>query len=240
MKQHEAVIIALERLGGQAILADLYRETMKVEGCKWETKTPFASIRRIVQQRPEIFKVRPGLWALRSYQKKLGLVENADKDATQLEQSHSYYQGILLSIGNLQGYKTFAPNQDKNKRFVDKPLKDIRTLQNIPQFSYSEIVKRFSTVDAIWFNDRLLPNSLYEVEHSTDFQNSLIKFVDLQDFSVKMVIVADYNRKRELSQRMQSSAFKGISKRVDFWSYEYLIKQYEIELLKSNQMFTVL
>jgi hypothetical protein len=57
MKQHEAVIIALEKLGGQATLADLYRETMKVEGCKWETKTPFASIRRIVQQRPEIFKV---------------------------------------------------------------------------------------------------------------------------------------------------------------------------------------
>src|SRR5512134_714309 len=98
MKQYEAVIIDLEKMGGQAILADLYRETMKVEGCKWETKTPFASIRRIVQQRPEIFKVRPGLWALRSYQKKLGLVEHADKDKGQVEQNHSYYQGILLTI----------------------------------------------------------------------------------------------------------------------------------------------
>jgi hypothetical protein len=38
MKQHEAVIIALEKLGGQATPADLYQETMKVEGCKWETK----------------------------------------------------------------------------------------------------------------------------------------------------------------------------------------------------------
>jgi hypothetical protein len=81
-KQYEAVIIALEKLGGQATLADLYRETMKAEGPKWETKTPFASIRRIVQQRAGLFKVRPGLWALRSYQKKLGLVENADKDTT--------------------------------------------------------------------------------------------------------------------------------------------------------------
>jgi hypothetical protein len=79
MKQYEAVIIALEKMGDQATLADLYRETMRVEDCKWETKTPFSSIRRIVQQRPEIFRVQPGLWALRSYQKKLGLVENADK-----------------------------------------------------------------------------------------------------------------------------------------------------------------
>jgi hypothetical protein len=48
MKQYEAVIIALEKLGGQATLADLYRETMKVESAQWATKTPFASIRRIV------------------------------------------------------------------------------------------------------------------------------------------------------------------------------------------------
>ncbi len=49
MKQYEAVIQTLERLGGQATLAELYREVMKIEDCKWETKTPFASIRRIVQ-----------------------------------------------------------------------------------------------------------------------------------------------------------------------------------------------
>lgn len=177
MKQYEAVIIALERLGGQAVLADLYRETMKVEGCKWETKTPFASIRRIVQQRPEIFKVRSGLWALRSYQKKLGLVENADRDTSQVQQNHAYYQGLLLSIGNLRGYKTFSPNQDKNRLFVNKPLKDIRGLQDIPKFSYDGIVQRCSTVDVIWFNNRLLPSSLFEVEYSTDFQNSLRNYL---------------------------------------------------------------
>jgi hypothetical protein len=237
MKQHEAVIIALEKLGGQATLADLYRETMKVEEGKWETKTPFASIRRIVQQRPEIFKVRPGLWALKAYQKKLGLVENADKDKGQVEQNHSYYQGILLSIGNLRGYKTFSPNQDKNKLFVNKPLKEIRGIQDIPKFSYDGIVQRCSTVDVIWFNNRLLPNSLFEVEHSTDFQNSLIKFSDLQDFYTRMIIVTDDNRKREFLQKIQSSVFTEISKRIDFLGYESLVKQYEMDLLKSNQVF---
>lgn len=239
MKQHEAVILALEKLGGQATLANLYRETMKVEGPTWQTKTPFASIRRIVQQRPEIFKVRPGLWALRSYQKKLGLVENADKDKGQVEQNHAYYQGILLSIGNLRGYKTFSPNQDKNRLFVNKPLIEVRGLQDIPKFSYDGIVQRCGTVDVIWFNSRLLPNSLFEVEHSTDFQNSLIKFSDLQDFYTRMVIVADENRKREFSQKMQSSVFGEISKRVDFLTYESLVKQYEMEILKTSQVFAL-
>lgn len=237
MKQYEAVIIALERLGGQATLADLYRETMNVEGAQWETKTPFASIRRIVQQRPEIFRVRPGLWALKSYQKKLGLVENADKDKSQVEQNHAYYQGILLSIGNLRGYKTYSPNQDKNKLFVNKPLKEVRGLQEIPKFSYVGIVQRCSTVDVIWFNNRLLPTSLFEVEHSTDFQNSLIKFSDLQDFYTRMIIVTDDHRKREFLQKIQIPVFKDIAKRVDFLGYESLVKQYEMDLLRSNQVF---
>src|SRR5215208_4914676 len=143
------------------------------------------------------FQSSTWLMALKSYQKKLGLVENADKDKSQIEQNHSYYQGILLSIGNLRGYKTFSPNQDKNKLFVNQPLKEVRGLHDIPRFSYDGIVQRCSTVDVIWFNNRLLPNSLFEVEHSTDFQNSLIKFTDLRDFHTRMIIVADDNRKRE-------------------------------------------
>ena len=61
MKQYEAVITTLEKLGGQATLGELNQEVMKIKECEWNTKTPFASIRRIVQERPEIFKVRPGL-----------------------------------------------------------------------------------------------------------------------------------------------------------------------------------
>jgi hypothetical protein len=89
----------------------------------------------------------------------------------------------------------------------------------------------------IWFNNRLLPNSLFEVEHSTDFQNSLIKFADLQDFYTRMIIVTDDNRKQEFLQKIQSSVFAEIAKRVDLLGYESLVKQYEMDLLKSNQIF---
>jgi hypothetical protein len=109
----------------------------------------------------------------------------------------------------------------------------------MPKFSYYGIVQRCSTVDVIWFNKRLLPSSLFEVEHSTDFQNSLIKFSDLQDFYTRMVIVADDNRKREYIQKMQSAVFSEVSSRVNFLGYESLVKQYEMDLLKSNQAFTV-
>jgi hypothetical protein len=142
-----------------------------------------------------------------------------------------------LTIGNLRGYKTFSPNQDKNRLFVNKPLKDVRTLQEIPKFSYEHLIKRCSTVDVVWFNNHSMPNSLFEIEHSTDFQNSLIKFSDLQGFYSRIVVVADDNRKREFSQKIQSFVFTDISKRVNFLGYESLLKQYEMDLLKSNQIF---
>ena len=56
MKQNEAVIVTLERLGGIATLGQLNQEVFKIKECTWKTKTPFASIRRIVQQHKEIYK----------------------------------------------------------------------------------------------------------------------------------------------------------------------------------------
>ena len=242
MKQYEAVIQTLERLGGQATLAELYREVMKIKDCKWDTKTPFASIRRIVQTRPETFRVRPGLWALRSYQAKLGLAEQFDlKQSTSAaeEQSHAYYQGLLVEIGNLRGFATFAPNQDKHKRCVNKPLGEMRSLQQLPAFSHEVLVRRSGSVDVIWFNNRQMPNSFFEVEHSTDIQNSLLKFCDLQDFYARMVIVAGENRRAEFEQKIRRSALDAIKGRVNFLGYNLLVKQYEYEILKTIQEFAL-
>ena len=227
MKQHEAVILTLERLGGQATLAELYRGVMKIKECNWETKTPFASIRRIVQTRPEIFKVRPGLWALRSHQANLGLSEYSKTKQLSpevIEQSHSYYQGLLVVIGNLRGFSTYVPGQDKNRLFVNKPLKDLRSLQMLPAFSHDVLVKRSSTVDVIWFNTRLMPNSLFEVEHSTDIQNSLLKFHDLQDFYTRMIIVSDEHRRAEYEQKARRNAFAEIRDRVKFLGFRENIR----------------
>jgi hypothetical protein len=242
MKQHEAVILTLEKLGGQATLGELYQSVMKIKDCEWKTRTPFASIRRIVQLRPEIFKVRPGLYALKELQTKLGLKEyqpEIPENEENREQSHSYFQGLLLELGNIRKFSTFVPNQDKNKVYVNKHLDVVRTLKEIPHFSFDYIVNRAKTIDVIWFNDRKLPDSFFEVEHSTDIQNSLMKFFELRDFYVKMVIVADEHRKNEYEHRIQHGALSEISDRVHFLGYETLAKLYELEIFKSSSGFII-
>jgi len=117
MKQYDAVIYVMEANGGYATLGFLNQEVLKIKGCEWKTKTPFASIRRIVQDERFFFKIRPGLWALNSYKSKLPpeiLPTNELPKAKQEEYNHTYYQGLLVEVGNLTKYKTFVPNQDKN------------------------------------------------------------------------------------------------------------------------------
>ena len=43
MKQYEAVIQTIEKLGGIATLQQLNQEVFKIRECKWNTKTPFAT-----------------------------------------------------------------------------------------------------------------------------------------------------------------------------------------------------
>lgn len=246
MKQYEAVIETIERLGGVATLGELNREVFKIKDCKWNTKTPFASIRRIVQTTNGIYKIRPGLYGLEKYRKQIeerGMVAETDKNKNAEDVTlfnHSYYQGILLIIGKYHNMQTFIPKQDKNKKFYNgKRLQELSTLSEQPPFSYPQFTKRSATIDAIWFNNRNMPHSFFEIEHSTDIQNSLLKFNDLQDFHTRMVIVADINRKPEFEAKMRFHAFDELrmDKRVAFLSYDALVKQYEMELEKQSLGF---
>lgn len=225
--QEQQVIDVLRQIGGYATLGDLYR---LVDTKSWATKTPNESIQRIVQQSEEIFKIQPGLWALEDCReevmRKFDLLPNEKQCEEQF--THGYYQGLIIAIGNMKHYQTYVPAQDQNRKFLEKPLKDICTTIHIPDFSYEYLTDRARTVDVIWFNERNMPNSFFEVEHSTDIQNSVAKFCDLQDFHSRFLIVAPKNRRGQFDKVMSRTAFKDIKARVAFHSYEDISKQYEL------------
>lgn len=239
MHQHEAVIQAMEQLGGYAPLGQLYQQTMKVPGAKWGTKTPFASIRRIVQEHKEFFKIRPGLWALESYRSRLPEPLKAGKETKAKSKeveifNHTYYQGLLVQIGNLKQFITYVPAQDKNRMFLEKErLGQLANTTKIFDFTYPVIVDSVKSIDVIWFNESKLPKAAFEVEHSTDIKNSLIKFVELQDFRTDMHIVADEHRREQFEKVLSSRAFKDIKKFVGFISYEQISDEHTNLFFKS-------
>ena len=223
--QEKQVIDTLRQNGGYSTLGNLYH---LVDTTNWVTKTPNESIRRIVQQSKEIFKIQPGLWALEECREEvLDKFELKGKESKNEEQfTHGYYQGLLVAIGNMSHFKTFVPAQDQNRKFLETPLKDVCSTIDIPTFGYDGIVKRARTVDVIWFNGRMMPNSFFEVEHSTDIQNSVVKFCDLQDYHSRFIIVAPENRHEQFNKVMDRTIFHDIKDRVLFCSYEVISKQY--------------
>lgn len=231
----------MEENGGYATLGFLNQNALKVKNCEWKTKTPFASIRRIVQNERFFFKIKPGLWALLSHKNKLPLeifptdiIPKSEREVF----NHSYYQGLLVEIGNLKKYETFVPSQDKNKRFLGKNLGEISSQTNFYQFGYDHIIRKAKTVDVSWFNIRKMPSVLFEIEHSTDIQNSLLKFVELQDYNANFFIVADKVRKAEYVNKLSLNAFTPIKTRVQFMDYnklsEWHTKTFEIVSLENN------
>ena len=225
--QTQQVIDTLRKTGGYATLGDLY---YLVDTKLWATKTPNESIRRIVQQSDEIFRIQPGLWALEEYReevmRKFDIEPQEEKSVERF--THGYYQGLIIEIGNMKHFTTYVPAQDQNRKFLEKPLKDICTTIHIPAFSYKELTDRARTVDVIWFNERKMPDTFFEVEHSTDIQNSITKFCDLQDFKSRFLIVAPQNRKEQFDKVISRTAFKDVKKRVIFYSYESIYRQYEL------------
>jgi hypothetical protein len=230
MRQYEAVVRVMEQNGGYATLAHLYEHVLDVPGCDWRTRTPFASIRRIVQVHTDLFfKVRPGLWALSTWKERLpaGMQPTKKQSAECEEFSHSYYQGLIIRLGNLKNFETHVSPQDRNRVFLGKDtLGDLASLSEMHAFTYSHLVSRARTIDVAWFNERRMPDALFEVEHSTDMKNSLVKFVELQDFRAQMFIVADECRSRQFQDVLSFQAFRPIRNHVQFLGYEELSDYY--------------
>jgi hypothetical protein len=217
----QAVIETMRSNGGYATLGHLYRESLKVPGVEWKTKTPFKSINRVVQESNLIYKIKPGLWALKESKTSLA---NEPAVSTKPESDHYYYQGLLVELGNMQGFQSFVPRPDRGKRYLNGTLGSVATLEEIYPFTYPEIVKQAGMVDVIWFgsnkNKLNFPAEFIEVENTTNFNASLVKFTEFQPFNSKFKIVAPESKHQQFKNRMQQRAFEPLKEIVKFISYD--------------------
>ena len=142
--------------------------------------------------------------------------------------THSYYQGIVVELGNMHNYTTYVPNQDKNKKnFWKENLVNLLQSQNF-QFYIRMIARRAKTVDVIWFNERRMPFRFYEIEHSTNITNSLDKFYELQDFRADFILLR-MSRRNQFNSLMERNIYSSIRGYVRFFNYDNLINQYSRE-----------
>lgn len=225
MTQWEQVVEAMENRGGYATFSELNRF---VDTTSWKTKTPAATIRGIVQRHDKLFyRIMPGQWGLVSMRQQ---IESAGATPRSDVYTHAYYQGLLVEIGNVESFATYVPPQDKNRLYSHVKLGDIATVPAIYGFTHEKLLRKARTVDTIWFNERQMPHSFFEVEHTTSIQNSLDKFVELQDFNSKFLIVSSLNNRARFDDLISYSRYADIARRVKFYDYAKLVKLHNAKM----------
>ncbi len=125
MTQKEAVIKALETLGGKGTLNQIYPIAIKFIGGNTKSKTIKNNIRRELYSNPLIFKPTPGQkgwWELVSYQEE---IEKRNKRIMELEEKVCQLEGVETKAD----FQRHAINKITDYyKYEIETLKDIRKL----------------------------------------------------------------------------------------------------------------
>ena len=203
-----------------------YKDKSEIVG-----KTPDMTIQERVQRDKRFTRIGLGVYALTDYIDKLPKAEIPKTKQAEKERKHARIQGMLLEIGNHQKDISDTYTNDKKWIFENKTLGSLATIQKVPLFTFQNIIDdSISFVDVIWFNQRQFPQVIFEVEHSTDFRDAFIKFMELQDFQTRFYCVSDICRREKFEKEKSKAAFSAINNRVKFLTYEQVENDYEKDI----------
>ena len=173
-----------------------YKDKSEIVG-----KTPDMTIQERVQRDKRFTRIGLGVYALTDYIDKLPKAKIPKTKQAEKERKHARIQGMLLEIGNHQKDISDTYTNDKKWIFENKTLGSLATIQKVPLFTFQNIIDdSISFVDVIWFNQRQFPQVIFEVEHSTDFRDAFIKFMELQDFQTRFYCVSDICRREKYNK----------------------------------------
>ncbi|GAH75337.1 unnamed protein product, partial [marine sediment metagenome] len=198
--------------GYLASLQHIYKEFPKYRALTGQT--PFKTIQERVQRDPRFTRIGLGIYALTDYLDKLPTSPKPQSKEQEKEQTHYSIQGMLLEIGNMEGFDTYSPN--KNAIFDNKPLVQIMTFSEFPNFTYPNIIQSVRFIDVLWFNDRGFPKFAFEVEITPQFRNSLLKFSELSDFYTTFYLIAEAENQDKYYREIARSVFGEIKGRCLF------------------------
>jgi len=203
-----------------------YKDKSKITG-----KTPHMTIQERVQRDKRFTRIGLGVYALTKYLDELPKIISPKTESEKKERLHAKIQGMLIEIGNNRNEVENTYTNDKKFVFDSKTLGSLTTLSKIQPFTYKHIINetvRF--FDVIWFNQRGYPLKIFEVEHSTDFRDSFIKFMELQDFRATFCCVSFEERRGKFQREIEKAAFTPLKNRCEFVLYEQVESDYKLAL----------
>jgi len=168
-------------------------------------------------------RVGLGIYALKDYK------EEAKPTIKERQRMHSYMEGICLEIGKFKDFDVYTP--DKTALFKDNIyLKDIATLENIPHFTYPEIIEGVKKIDVIWFNRKgfQFPQRIFEIVDAIGtLSEALNRCLKLLYFTTNFLIVGPANYRDKFLEKINGEPYLRFREKFDYKDYNLVIQLYE-------------
>lgn len=226
----EVVESALQELGGEAKLPEIYKKIQ--DNQKTRTNPTWnATVRRTLQQYTVFQPKGKGLWALKEIPARVLPVE-MQPNIVDVQLDHASAQGMLLNLGKLHRFETYAPPTDATARqFNNAPLSEFVTVRNLPLFASPSRLKDFKNVDVIWLTgkgDNLVPIYAFEVEHTRDLKAALLRLYQFvaSNLMTQLFIVAPSEKAVKFETEIIKPPFEDVRERFAFRSYTDLVPFY--------------
>lgn len=218
---------ALEKLGGKGHLNDINRIVKNHPKTK-ANPTWKDTIRRVVRQYAIFEPVAP---------ERSGIYRLVEQPAIEAEPEslsgkelvdHGTAQGMLLALGRIYGYETFAPAPDRSSRtFQGKPLSALSTVTDCDEFCGKNSLNRVRQIDAMWLvedNDGAYPVYAFEVEHTTRVRSGMDRLVEIPErYAASLFVVAPGEEEQKIfNSLVNQSRFRNFRDRLQFRTYQQL------------------
>ena len=218
---------ALVRLGGQGHLDDI-NKLVKNHPKTQTNPTWKDTIRRVVRQYAIFQPVPPSRSGLYRLVEQPGVDAEPESLRDKSPVDHGTAQGMLLTLGRMYGYETFAPATDRTSRsFQGKSLADFSTVTDCAEFCGKNSLPRVRQIDAMWLaedNDGVYPVYAFEVEHTTGVRSGMDRLVELPErYAARLFVVAPGEDERSTFDGLiRLNKFRKFRERMRFRDYTEL------------------
>lgn len=231
---------ALLELGGKGHLSEIN----KIVESHPKTKTNPTwqdTIRRVVRQYKIFEPVPPERSGIYKVVEEV-LIEPMKQGFTEEpEINHGIAQGMLLTLGKIYGYETYAPPHDQTiRKFQYKPLGDYVTVSDCTDIFKGPNLTKIREIDALWFDEDdygLFPVYAFEVEETTRVKSGLDRLLKIpRRFPARFFVIGPSANEKDLfNQYINQTPFRDFKDKFLFRLYKELEELYNSALIHNDR-----
>lgn len=233
----EVVRDALLELGGQGHLSEINKI---VEGHpKTKTNPTWQdTIRRVVRQYKIFEPLGKGIYKVLE---EIPTKTEPQEFTKEPEIDHGIAQGMLVTLGKIYGYETYAPPHDQTIRnFLGKPLRDFVSVSDCTNIFKGPNLKKIREIDILWFDEDdygLFPVYAFEVEETTRVKSGLDRLLKIPGrFTTRFFIIGPSEEEKVLfDQYINQTPFRNFRDKFLFRFYKELEELYNFALIHNDR-----